>query len=197
MASNKKRKPNKKPPAPTGQVGPGAPTTLTREILTEFSALMAAGNYFCTVCAYLDIPEKVAYDWRNKGDAGEDATGPDPDIYRDFSKSIKRAEARAEVRAAALLQQAAQDRTVELPEEGSNQRWVQGDWRAIAEFMARRYPKRWSKAERVSQEHTGPDGGPVQVETIPLPVFGPNDPLNHFDQAEPEEPEPSDDDPGD
>jgi hypothetical protein len=63
------------------------------------------------------------------------------------------------------LQRASQDRVVDLPDEDSNQRWVQGDWRAIAEFMARRYPKRWSKAERVSQEHTGPNGGPVQVET--------------------------------
>jgi hypothetical protein len=40
--------------------------------------------------------------------------------------------------------------------------------------------------------------GTMQVQTIPLPVFGPNDPLNHFDQAEQEDPEPSaDDDPGD
>lgn len=40
--------------------------------------------------------------------------------------------------------------------------------------------------------------GAMQVQTIPLPVFGPNDPLNHFDQADQEEPEPSgDDDPGD
>jgi hypothetical protein len=52
-------------------------------------------------------------------------------------------------------------------------------------------------ADKTVQEHTGPNGGPVQVQTIPLPVFGPNDPLNHFDQAAQEEPEPSDDsDPG-
>lgn len=49
-------------------------------------------------------------------------------------------------------------------------------------------------ADKTVQEHTGS----VQVQTIPLPVFGPNDPLNHFDQAEQEEPEPSgDDDPCD
>jgi hypothetical protein len=49
-------------------------------------------------------------------------------------------------------------------------------------------------ADKTVQEHTGT----LQVQTIPLPVFGPNDPLNHFDQAEQEEPDPSDDDdPGD
>ena len=35
-------------------------------------------------------------------------------------------------------------------------------------------------AEKSVQEHTGPNGGPLQVQTIPLPVFGPQDPLNHF-----------------
>lgn len=49
-------------------------------------------------------------------------------------------------------------------------------------------------ADKTVQEHVGT----LKVQTIPLPVFGPNDPLNHFDQAEQEEPDPSDDDdPGD
>jgi len=47
-------------------------------------------------------------------------------------------------------------------------------------------------ADKTVQEHTGS----LQVQTIPLPVFGPNDPLNHFDHAQ-EEPDTSgDDDPG-
>ena len=188
MAPRKASKTTKPKPKPTtGQVKPGAPTTLTREILTEFAALMAAGNYFSTVCAYMDIPEKVAYDWRNKGDAGDDATGPDPNLYREFSKSVTRAEARAEVRAAALLQQASQDRVVDMPvvetigKDGAtrlapdiSKLFVQGDWRAIAEFMARRYPKRWSKAERVAQELTGPNGAPVQHQFV-VEQFGDDD----------------------
>jgi hypothetical protein len=36
--------------------------------------------------------------------------------------------------------------------------------------------------EKTTQEHTGPNGGPVAVVPVPIPVFGPNDPLNHFDQ---------------
>jgi len=160
-----KRKPRKKATAPTGQVGAGAPTICTPELTAEFANLMAAGNYFETVCTYIGISKQDAYNWLSWGEEGKDATGPHPDIYRRFFDAVTRAEARAEVRAAALLQQASQDRVIDLPDEDSNQRWVQGDWRAIAEFMARRYPKRWSKAERVSQEHTGPNGGPVQVET--------------------------------
>ena len=65
------------------------------------------------------------------------------------------------------------------------------DYRALMEHDHR------PLADKTVQEHTGPNGGPVQVQTIPLPVFGPNDPLNHFDQAAQEEPDTSgDDDPG-
>lgn len=161
-----KRKPRKKATAPTGQVGAGAPTICTPELTAEFANLMAAGNYFETVCTYIGISKQDAYNWLRWGEEGKDATGPHPDIYRRFFDAVTRAEARAEVRAAALLQQASQDRVIDLPDEDSNQRWVQGDWRAIAEFMARRYPKRWSKAERVSQEHTGANGGPVQFQIV-------------------------------
>jgi len=45
-------------------------------------------------------------------------------------------------------------------------------------------------AEKLTQEHTGPGGGPMQVQTIPLPIFGPQDPLNHFGedlQVEPDD----------
>lgn len=36
-------------------------------------------------------------------------------------------------------------------------------------------------AEKSVQEHTGPNGGPLQVAPIPLPIFGLADPMNHFD----------------
>jgi hypothetical protein len=50
--------------------------------------------------------------------------------------------------------------------------------------------------EKVINEHTGANGGPVQVQTIPLPVFGPQDPLNHFGEEAPSDDEAEDDDDG-
>jgi hypothetical protein len=44
------------------------------------------------------------------------------------------------------------------------------------------------------QEHTGANGGPVQVQTIPLPVFGPQDPLNHFGEEAPSDDDQAEDD---
>ncbi len=162
MASTKKRKPK--------QATAGAPTICTPELTRQFAELMAAGNYFETVAGYLRIDKQTAYNWMEWGEAGRDATGPNKDAYRTFFDSVTHATEQAEIRGAALLQRAGQDRTADLPmtadgEPDKSKVFVQGDWRAIAEFMARRYPKRWSKAERVSQEHTGPNGGPVQVET--------------------------------
>ncbi len=51
-------------------------------------------------------------------------------------------------------------------------------------------------AERHLLELTGANGGPLQVQTIPLPVFGPQDPLNHFEQEPPSDDDqaPEDDD---
>lgn len=49
-------------------------------------------------------------------------------------------------------------------------------------------------AEKTTQEHTGPNGGPLQVAPIPLPIFGLADPMNHFDAEAPETTESDGDD---
>lgn len=166
--------PRKQPPKPKRtaakpkQAGPGAPTICTAELTRQFAELMAAGNYLETVAGFLHVSQQDAYNWLKWGAEGKDATGPDPAAYRNFFEAVTHAERQAEVRAAALLQRAGQDRVVDLPTDAAgnpdpNKQFVQGDWRAIAEFMARRYPRRWSKAERVQQELTGANGGPVNV----------------------------------
>lgn len=49
-------------------------------------------------------------------------------------------------------------------------------------------------AERHLVELTGPNGGPLQVAPIPLPIFGLADPMNHFDAEAPETTESDGDD---
>lgn len=41
-----------------------------------------------------------------------------------------------------------------------------GDWRAIAEFLRRRFPDRWSKRESI--EVSGPGGGPIELQPVPV-----------------------------
>lgn len=88
----------------------------------------------------------------------------------------------------------------ELKEEGSGEAWGclmracrANDVTAAKEVLARLEGPVMQK----TQVGGDPDN-PLLMQTITLPVFGPNDPLNHFDQADQEEPDPSDDDePGD
>ena len=134
----------------------GRPTHCTREICQRFEELLASTNYFMTVCAYLDIDESVAYDWINKGVAGQDAAGDWPDAYREFAKSVKRGSARGEIGAVAEIN--LQGREHNTPAEGRSP----GQWQAMMTLLERRFPDRWSRNER--REVSGPGGGPMQHE---------------------------------
>ena len=67
------------------------------------------------------------------------------DILFEFFDAITRAETVAEVRMVAQWQQ-------HMPE----------DYRAIRDFLERRFPERWGRKDKVQQEISGPDGGPIQ-----------------------------------
>ena len=134
----------------------GRPVTLTRELMGEFARLMRGGNYFETVCTYLDVPRRTAYNWLEAGERGEDANGDWPEAYREFWHTVTRAEAYAEVTSVAALKQAGQTHRKPVdPETGEE--LVEGDWRATAEFLARRYNERWSKTGQVRHTYTKPD----------------------------------------
>jgi hypothetical protein len=165
--------PRAKPPKPPEPAKPaakgkgGRPTILTPALASEFCDLIRAGNYFETVCRYLQLDESVAYDWLNWGREGREAAGNWPDAYRTFAKSLAQAEALAEVQAVASLKQAGMPH--KLPDRMYDAEGkvlpgvVYGDWRATAEFLARRYRGRW--APNAKHEITGTDGGPIKTET--------------------------------
>ena len=167
----KRTKPAAAKAAKGGAVGggkgkPGRPTLLTPALASEFCDLIRAGNYFETVCRYLGIDESVAYDWLNWGNEGREAAGDWPDAYRSFAKSLAQAESLAEVQAVASLKQAGMPH--KLPDRMFDAEGkvlpgvVYGDWRATAEFLARRYRGRW--APNAKHEVTGKDGGPIEVD---------------------------------
>lgn len=132
----------------------GIETTCTRELCKQFEDLLTAGNYFQTVCGFLNVPERTAYQWRERGDAGELAEGADPTVWVDFAQTCTRAEHRAELSSVALLKQAGQPHMLPgnlLDPEGKPlPGMVPGDWRAVAEFLGRRYAGKWSKADRMN-----------------------------------------------
>lgn len=142
-------------------------------MVAEFARALEDGNYFVTVCNALGIDESAAYDWLNKGKAGEDACGDWPEAYREFAKSVKAAGAKAEMNAVQLVMDAARPQDYALTEKGTaypvvlcddGPNKIPGQWQAAMTFLERRFGDRWKRTER--QEQTGPNGGPVQTQVV-------------------------------
>jgi len=135
----------------------GVHTDLTPAICEAFCELIRVGNYFVTACGKLGISEQLAYQWEQKGKAGEDAEGPWPEAYRVFVESLIRADAEAEAQALAELRDAGRPHDFTYTEKGTpfavthdeqGNMKLPGDWRSSAEFLARRFSKRWSPTQK-------------------------------------------------
>lgn len=120
----------------------GRPTALTPEIHNRVIAYIKAGGYVETAAAAAGVNKSTLYNWLKRG-AKEDAG-----IYRDFSESVEKAMAEAEMIDVARINKAAQD----------------GVWQAAAWRLERKHPDRWGKKEK--HEHTGADGGPISLKGL-------------------------------
>jgi len=95
------------------------------------------GNYVCTACDLVGISTPTYYDWKMRGDKGEEP-------FSSFLSAIKEAEAKAEDNALQVIQGANKD-----------------SWQSAAWYLERRKPDRWGKKERI--EHSGNKEKPVAL----------------------------------
>ena len=117
----------------------GRPSKLTSEVKARLVQAIEAGNYYEAACGYAGITYTTFRNWMIKGENAKSGK------YREFFEAITRAETVAEVRMVAQWQK-------HMPE----------DYRAIRDFLERRFPDRWGRKDKVQQEISGPDGGPIQ-----------------------------------
>ena len=103
----------------------GRPTKLSPEIQERICSALRDGNYEGAAAAAGGVGTSTVCRWLEKGRLAK--SGP----YREFWASVTRAREDAELRLVAMWQEA-----------------MPSDWRAIAEFLARRYPERWGRRER-------------------------------------------------
>lgn len=101
-------------------------TKLNNELIEKASDLISQGHYANVVCEYLGISEPTYYSYIKKGKEDE-AEGKDT-IFLKFIKSIKEAEAKAEMRHLQNILKTAQD----------------GAWQASAWYLERKHKQRWS-----------------------------------------------------
>lgn len=133
--------------------GPGRQSKLNSDIAEKICALIRAGNYIETAAAYVGIHKETIYDWFRKG-----ADRP-RSKYRRFADAVGRAVAESEMRDLAKIGTAADT----------------GAWQAAAWRLERRFPDRWCRKDRVTQEVSGPGGKPIQTESK-TETTGPLDP---------------------
>lgn len=129
----------------------GRNSKLTEEVQNEFTRLIAQGIFVRQACEFIGVSEQTIYNWMARGSAEILRLENNPRSkplskeapFVEFFRQVKKAENTAEVRSVTQWQQAIKD----------------GDWRAAKDFLARRYPDRWSPRIEI----TGAEGAPVQV----------------------------------
>jgi len=113
-------------------------TKLTPEIQEKIIGYIKAGNYIATACKAVGIYKSTYYRWVQRGTKAlwlEKNGGKVPKsekIYCDFCNSVQQANAIGEL---------------EIFSEVRSQ--VRKDWRAGMEILARKYPQRWARRDKL------------------------------------------------
>ena len=102
---------------------------MTPEVIKRLTEAIRAGNYYEAACGYAGIHYSTFRKWMQKGETAKSGK------YREFFEAVTRAEYEAEVRMVAQWQK-------HMPE----------DYRAIRDFLERRYPERWGRRLDVKQD---------------------------------------------
>ena len=116
-------------------------TKLTPELQKQLIKYIEAGNYVETACKAVGISRRVFYNWGERGkktlelEKNGKKVPESEKIYLHFLHTTRQAVAKAEIRNVTIIQIAAKK-----------------DWRAAMEILARKYPKRWGKKDKLTPE---------------------------------------------
>jgi len=118
----------------------GRPTKLTDEVKDRFLQALRLGATYEIACGYAGITYQTYLNWKER------AAKANSGIFFEFFEDIARAEGEAAVKWLALVEKHATE----------DPKWAA--WK-----LERRYPHEYGKTVQ-RQEHTGKDGGPIQIE---------------------------------
>lgn len=134
-----------------------------------------AGNFLEVACAAIGITSRTLRNWRQHA-----ASDPPIEPYASFIEQLEQVEALGEVEDIATVAQSGRGRRFPKMEKGKKKAdlppdWeTPPDWKASAWLRSRRSPKRWGDAIR--NEHTGPDGQPLDLGAAKVIVMPPKEP---------------------
>lgn len=118
--------PRKKSPTPQKL---GRKPILNDETKTRFLTAIKAGNYRDAACAFAGVARPTFYVWMKKGEEAPDSE------YGKFRHEVIEAEAMAEAQMVMIWR-------TQMP----------GDYRAVRDFLERRYPDRWARREIITHD---------------------------------------------
>ena len=125
--------------------GEGRPTDCTPAVTARMADALAKGRCVRAACRLSGISHTSHYEWIKRAEAGD---GPP---FADYAAATRKAEAIGE------------DRHLGNIEAAAGTDAEPGDWRASAWLLERRHPEDYGKQR---MEISGPDGGPVQVQSL-------------------------------
>jgi len=102
------------------------------------------GNYATTAAEAAGIGKSTHYEWMEKGEQGIEP-------YAEYAEAIKKAEAIAETNAVKVIQEASRDN------------WTAGAW-----YLERKFPDKWGRKDKLTQEISGKDGKPIEIDSKAL-----------------------------
>lgn len=129
----------------------GRKTLLNPERQKAIITMLEAGGYVDEACQAVGIDESTYYNWLKRGKDEEDrinagiAPTPKETPFFEFFKAVRQAQA-----------EGIMSHLMNIDHHAKN-----GTWQASAWILERKQPRKWGRFDRT--EHTGPQGGPIQV----------------------------------
>lgn len=191
----------------------GRPEVISSELIEKIYKILLSGAYIETAAVYCGVNKKTLYEWMKKGDKEPDS------IYGKFCNAVEKALAESEIRDLTNIDRAAMGQDWEYEREPDNAvdengRSIAGqlklngkgnpipkkigqgsDWAASAWRLERKHPKKWARTEKL--EHSGKDGGPQVIVTLPSNGYEVRDllvsPPEQIESSQEEDDEPAED----
>jgi transposase-like protein len=166
------------------------PTKLNPELQSKIIERLQAGATVQATCDSVGIHKQTFYNWMKKGEKEKDG-----ELF-DFFDATTRAQADGLIQAAVRFRQGMNPYDAEtvstetfeetrLDKDGKPYTYrkvttkktiahMPGDWRAAAEYLARRDPENWARTAPQKLEHTGAGGGAIKTRNTTVVVNAEN-----------------------
>ncbi|MBX2987871.1 MAG: hypothetical protein KF802_08225 [Bdellovibrionaceae bacterium] len=118
---------------------------LTEQLIETIAQAIRVGAYVETAVALAGVSKDSFYRWLRQAES-DDSTP----LTVKLSDAVKKALAESEKRDLDVIDKAAQE----------------GEWTAAAWRLERKFPNKWGRQSKVQLEHTGMDGGPIEIQSM-------------------------------